>query len=100
MKCLILSQVYDKDKPYSTGIAERTQIAFQQFGKNEGKWELVSDEKIIEMFAEEIKYIKQKYKRENVSRQQVDVKASMDIYNDSSNEGSSSEDLEHHQETE
>ena len=100
MKCLILSQVYDKDKPYSTGIAERTQIAFQQFGKNNGKWELVSDEKIIEMFAEEIKYIKEKYERENVSRQQVDVKASMDIYNDSSNEGSSSEDLEHHQETE
>ena len=99
MKCLILSQVYDKDKPYSTGIAERTQIAFQQFGKNNGKWELVSDEKIIDMFSEEIKYIKEKYERENVSRQQVDVKTSMDIYNDSSNEGSS-EDLGHRQETE
>ena len=99
MKCLILSQVYDKDKPYSTGIAERTQIAFQQFGKSNGKWELVSDEKIIDMFAEEIKYIKEKYERENVSRQQVDVKTSMDIYNESSNEGSS-EDLGHRQETE
>ena len=36
VKCLLLSQVYDKDKPYSTGIAERPLIAFQNFGKTIG----------------------------------------------------------------
>ena len=99
VKCLILSQVYDKDKPYSTGLAELTQTAFQQFGKNKGKWELVSDENIIQMFAEEIKYIIENDKSENVSRQQVDVKDSMDIDHGNPNE-SSSEDIKHHQETE
>ena len=94
MKCLILSQVYDKDKPYSTGIAECPQIAFQHFGKNKGKWELVSDKNKIQMFAKEIKYIIENNKSKYVNRQQVheDVE---DKYNDSCNE-----DIQHHQKTE
>ena len=68
VKCLPLSQVYDKDKPYSTGIAE---CPFQHFGKTKGKLELVSDENKIQMFEKEIKYIIENNKREIVSRQQV-----------------------------
>ena len=96
VKCLLLSQVYDKDKPYSTGIAECPQIAFQNLGNNKGKWELVSDENKIQMFAKEIKYIIENNKREIVSRQQVheDVEDSIYVHNDSSNEGSS-EDIQH-----
>ena len=102
VKCLILSQLYDKDKPYSTGIAEHPHIAvFQHFGKNKGKWELINDENIIQMFAKEIKYIKENNKSEHVSREQVpvDVKDSMGMHDNSPNEGST-EDIQPHQKTE
>ena len=65
LKCLILSQVYDK--PHSTGIAERPQIAFQQFGRNEEmKWELVSNDNIVQMFANEIEDIMNNDKNEKL----------------------------------
>ena len=94
MKCLILSQVYDKDKPYSTGIAECPQIAFQHFGKNKGKWELVSDENIIQMFAKEIKYIIENNKSEHISKNKRHGNEK-----DSPNEVNS-ENIQHHKRTE
>ena len=67
VKCLILSQVYDKSN--STGIAERPQIAFQQFGRNkEMKWELVNNDNIVEMFANEIEDIMNNDKIEKINK--------------------------------
>ena len=69
VKCLILSQPYDKNNSTSTGVAERPQVAvaterpqavgdfsMQTYGRNEEKkWVLVSDKNIVEMFANDIK---------------------------------------------
>ena len=72
VKCLILSQLYDSI--VSTGIADRPQVAvgqvlMQQFVKDpqvtvgeqqvrqheEKKWKLVTDDNIVEMFANDVK---------------------------------------------
>ena len=70
VKCLILSQLYDKNNSTSTGVAERPQVAvatecpqeavgdfsMQTYGRNEEKkWVLVSDQNIVEMFANDMK---------------------------------------------
>ena len=70
VKCLVLSQPYDKNNSTSTGVAERPQVAvatehpqeavgdfsMQTYGQNEEKkWVLVSDQNIVEMFANDIK---------------------------------------------
>ena len=70
VKCLILSQPYDKKNSTSTGVAERPQVAvsterpqeavgdisMQIYGQNEEKkWKLVSDKNIVEMFANDIR---------------------------------------------
>ena len=70
VKCLILSQSYDKNNSTSTGVAERPQVAvsterpqeavgdfsLQTYGRNEEKkWKLVSDKHIVEMFANDIR---------------------------------------------
>ena len=59
VKCLLLSQRYNKED--STGIAERPKVAvgdfsLEAYGKNEEKrWILLSDQNIVEMFANDIK---------------------------------------------
>ena len=59
VKCLLLSQRYNKDD--STGAAERPQVAvgdfsMEAYGQNEKKrWVLLSDQNIVEMFANDIK---------------------------------------------
>ena len=59
VKCLILSKLYNSI--VSTGIAERPQVAvgdfsMEQFGQSrEKRWELVTDNNLIEIFANDIK---------------------------------------------
>ena len=59
MKCLILSQRYNKEN--STGVAERPLVAVGDFSmqayrrNEEKKWELISDKNMVEMFANDIK---------------------------------------------
>ena len=89
MKCLLLSQRYNKQS--STGVAERPQVAvsMETYGKNkEKKWELVSDKNIVEMFSNDIRtLIKEK--------DQSTSKAQPDEHENSKKEGDSGANKSH-----
>ena len=82
VKCLILSKLYNSI--VSTGIAERPQVAVGNFSKQqfcqdeEKKWELVTDDNIIEMFANDIKSLIEKddaMKTQQIKEVEYDRKA-------------------------
>ena len=105
VKCLILSQPYDKNNSTSTGVAERPQVAvaterpqavgdfsMQTYGRNEEKkWVLVSDKNIVEMFANDIKSLLNDHSNQTQS----------DEHDSSKNENSGTHDshiaTQHHQ---
>ena len=93
MKCLLLSQRYNKQSS-STGVAERPQVAVGNFSMHkcckstEKKWELVSDKNIVEIFSNDIKtLIKEK--------DQSTSKAQPDEHDNSKKEGDSGTNKSH-----